>query len=283
MSGLLGVPLGARGSARARYGRAMRLWAEGALSAPQLEAYRVAAADDHRPPAEVLEDRRLPIPTDASPSPEELVRALVDEADRYLATLPGPGVTEVRVLLSRWRDGPVTLPPPMLNAVVETHLPPALEALAADRPALAGAIAAAAPHLNWITYDGYPPEEIGTAFARGHAYCSVIGEEAAIPARDFDRGLSLIAPRVLYRDHAHAAPELYAPLTGPHGWRFGPGRPLVVKPAHSPVWNPPFRPHLTKVGPVPFLCLFGWTKDSMAPAHVIPATDWPELEALCLG
>lgn len=283
MSGLLGVPLGARGSARARYGRAMRLWAEGALSAPQLEAYRVAAADDHRPPAEVLEDRRLPIPTDASPSPEGLVRALVDEADRYLATLPGPGVTEVRVLLSRWRDGPVTQPPPKPNAVVETHLAPALEALAADRPALAGAIAAAAPHLDWITYDGYPPEDIGAAFARGHAYCSVIGEEAAIPARDFDLGLFLIAPHVLYRDHAHAAPELYAPLTGPHGWRFGPGRPLVVKPAHRPVWNPPFRPHLTKVGPVPFLCLFGWTKDSMAPAHVIPSADWPELEALRLG
>ena len=283
MSGLLGVPLGARGSGRARYGHAMRLWTEGVLSPAQLEAYRVAAADDHRPPEEVLLDRRLPIPADAAPSPEALIRALLDEADRYLAALPGPGVTEVRVLLSRWRNGPVTLPAMKPNAVVDAHLPPALEALAADRPALAGAIAAAAPHLDWITYDGYPPDEIGAAFARGHAYCSLIGEEAAIPAQDFDLGLFLIAPHVLYRDHAHAAPELYAPLTGPHGWRFGAGRPLVVKPAHRPVWNPPFRPHLTKVGPVPFLCLFGWTKDSMAPAHVIPATDWPELEALRLG
>lgn len=283
MSGLLGVPLGARGSGRARYGHAMRLWTEGVLSPAQLEAYRVAAADDHRPPEEVLLDRRLPIPADAAPSPEALIRALLDEADRYLAALPGPGVTEVRVLLSRWRNGPVTLPAMKPNAVVDAHLPPALEALAADRPALAGAIAAAAPHLDWITYDGYPPDEIGAAFARGHAYCSLIGEEAAIPAQDFDLGLFLIAPHVLYRDHAHAAPELYAPLTGPHGWRFGAGRPLVVKPAHRPVWNPPFRPHLTKVGPVPFLCLFGWTKDSMAPAHVIPAADWPELEALRLG
>ena len=283
MSGLLGVPLGARGSGRARYGHAMRLWTEGVLSPAQLEAYRVAAADDHRPPEEVLLDRRLPIPADAAPSPEALIRALLDEADRYLAALPGPGVTEVRVLLSRWRNGPVTLPAMKPNAVVDAHLPPALEVLAADRSTLAGAIAAAAPHLDWITYDGYPPAEIGQAFARGHAYCSLIGEEAAIPAQDFDLGLFLIAPHVLYRDHAHAAPELYAPLTGPHGWRFGAGRPLVVKPAHRPVWNPPFRPHLTKVGPVPFLCLFGWTKDSMAPAHVIPAADWPELEALRLG
>lgn len=283
MSGLLGVPLGARGSGRARYGRAMRLWADDALSPAQLEAYRVAAADDHRPPRQVLEDRRLPIPADATPSPEALVRALVEEADRYLAGLPGPGVTEVRTLLSRWRDGPVTLPATVPNGVVEAHLAPALEALAADQPALAGAIAAAAPFLRWIAFDGYPPDQIGEAFLRGHAFCSIVGEGAPIPAQNFDLGLFLIAPHVLYRDHAHAAPELYAPLTGPHGWRFGAGRPLVAKPAHLPVWNPAHQPHLTKVGPVPFLGLFGWTRDIWDPAHVVPATDWPELEALRLG
>ncbi len=61
-----------------------------------------------------------------------------------------------------------------------------------------------------------------------------------------------------------------------------PDRPLVVKPAHRPVWNEPFRPHLTKVGPVPFLALFGWTRDVNDPARVLPATDWPSLEALRL-
>ncbi|MDZ7908534.1 MAG: dimethylsulfonioproprionate lyase family protein [Gemmobacter sp.] len=118
------------------------------------------------------------------------------------------------------------------------------------------------------------------AFADGHAFASLLGEAAPIPAQDFDLGLFLIAPHVLYRDHAHAAPELYAPLTGPHGWRFGPGRPLVLKPAHQPVWNPPQRPHLTKVGALPFLCLFAWTREVNSPARVIPADDWPALEAL---
>jgi hypothetical protein len=283
MTGLLGIPLGARGSARARYGRAMRMWADGLLSPGQLEAYRVASADDRRPPAQVLEDRGLPVPGDVVPSPEALIRALVDEADRYLAGLPGPGVAEVRQGLARWRDGAMTLPPAKENAVVAAHLPPALEAMEAQHPALAGAIAAAAPLLNWITYDGYDPALIGADFATGHAYCSLIGEDAHIPAQDYDFGLFLIAPHVLYRDHAHPAPELYAPLTGPHGWRFGPDRPLVLKSAHQPVWNPPLTPHLTKVGPTPFLCLFGWTRDAMAPAHVIPAQDWPELEALRLG
>ena len=79
---------------------------------------------------------------------------------------------------------------------------------------------------------------------------------------------------------AHKAPELYAPLTGPHGWRFGPGLPLDIKAAHVPVWNAPQRPHLTKVGPVPFLCIFCWTRDVNDTAVVLPADDWAVLEAL---
>ena len=138
------------------------------------------------------------------------------------------------------------------------------------------------PHLDWITYDAFGPS-IGAGYAQGHAYATLIGDKAAISARDFDFGLFLIAPHVLYRDHRHPAPELYAPLTGPHGWRFGVGDPLIVKDAHQPVWNDPNRPHLTKVGPVPFLALFGWTRDVQAVAEVIPAEDWAELEALRLG
>ena len=84
-------------------------------------------------------------------------------------------------------------------------------------------------------------------------------------------------------DHRHAAPELYAPLTGPHGWRFRAGRPLIVKPAHQPVWNPPHQSHLTKVGAVPFLSLFVWTRDVNQAAQVIPADDWATLEGLAIG
>jgi len=211
------------------------------------------------------------------------LRTLVDEADRYLATLAGPGVDEVRAGIAAWRDGPATpYAAAKANPVVTAHLPAALAELGRDRPALAVAIDQAAPVLDWVTYDLYPPAAIGPAFAAGHAYARIIGDGAAIPARDFDLGLFLIAPHVLYRDHRHPAPELYAPLTGPHGWRFAPGAPLIVKDAHEPVWNPPGQPHATKVGPVPFLCLYGWTRDVDLPATVIPAGDWPELEAMRL-
>ena len=62
MSGLLGLPLGARGSGRARYGRAMLLYVQGGLSEAQLEAYRIATAHDRLHPALFLADRCLPVP-----------------------------------------------------------------------------------------------------------------------------------------------------------------------------------------------------------------------------
>jgi hypothetical protein len=62
MSGLLGIPLGPRGSGRERYARAMALYAAGRLNPAQLEAYRVAAAHDRLAPDLFLTDRNLPIP-----------------------------------------------------------------------------------------------------------------------------------------------------------------------------------------------------------------------------
>ena len=262
----------------------MLAYARGDLTAAALEVYRIAAARDHQDPTTLLSEANLmpPPPAAADATPQALLRVLIQEADRYLATLPGPGVAESRAGLNQWAAGPVTLSP-RANPVIAAHLPQALAALTQTHPALAQAIAGAAPHLTWITYDGYDPATIGPSFGAGHAYATLIGPDAPIPAPDFDLGLFLIAPHILYRDHHHAAPELYAPLTGPHGWRFGPDRPLHLLAAHHPVWNPPHRPHLTKVGATPFLALFCWTRDVQALAQVIAAPDWPDLEALRLA
>ncbi len=205
---------------------------------------------------------------------EAAIAALVAAADDYLAGHTGEGIDAVRAGIAA-AEGPVA-PCDASNAVCDAFLPVALEALHADEPGLAMAIGAAAPFLQWITYDLYDPERIGESFRTGHAFAQLLR------ATDFDLGIFLIAPQVLYRDHAHPAPELYAPLTGPHGWRFGPGEPLVLRPAHQPVWNLPHQPHLTKVGAVPFLAIYGWTRDSGAPAYVLPAADWASLEALRL-
>lgn len=276
----LSLPLGAKGSGRARYAAAMDLYIQGRISPAALEVYRIASAKDGQDPAPMLAEigvREVMM----QPSAADHILRLIDEADRYIATLPGPGVAEVRAGLNHWRGGAVQVAP-QANAIVDQHLVAALAPLRATHLALAQAIEAASPHLTWITYDKYALDKIGTGFAQGHAYASLIGEVGHIGATDYDLGIFLIAPHVLYRDHHHAAPELYAPLTGPHGWRFGPDTPLITKPAHHPVWNEAHRPHMTKVGPTPFLAFFGWIRDVLEPAQVIPATDWPALEALQL-
>lgn len=272
---LLHAPLGHRGSGRIRYGAAMALWRDGQISEEVLEVYRVASAHDARDPLLILRERGLPMPPRSQT--ESPLRHLYRSARDYLLALDHPGAEEVRAGLPV-EPGPERLMPTQTNAVVDRWLAPALQSLAADRPALAEAISQAAAHLEWITYDEYPRAEIGEEFVTGHAYAKVLGEAAPFAAKDFDLGLFLIAPGVLYRDRHHAAPELYAPLTGPHGWRFGPGRAIMQKLAHRPVWNPPFHPHLTLVGPRPFLSFFVWTRDVKVPSRVLPSDDWDRLE-----
>ncbi|MBM3616665.1 MAG: hypothetical protein FJX28_14965 [Alphaproteobacteria bacterium] len=277
---LLHAPLGQPGSGRVRYGAAMALWRAGLIGPEVLEVYRVASAHDKRDPCVALADLGLP-PAPKGREPSALL-PLYAAARAYLLTLNHPGAEEVRAGLPA-DPGAEQAVAHGRNAVVDRWLGPALEAVAADKPDLATAIAGAAAGLDWVTYDAYPRDRIGAAFAAGHAFASILGEAAPFAARDFELGLFLIAPGVLYRDHHHPAPELYAPLTGPHGWRFGPGRPVVTKPAHQPIWNPPHQPHLTLVGPVPFLSLFVWTRDVNDPAHVIDADDWARLEGMRLG
>lgn len=252
---------GSLGAGRARYGAAMRLWAEGRIAAAEVEAYRVASPYD--------EGCRAPL------SPAASIDLLLEEAALYLRGLKGPGIAEVMAGIARHRV-PAVAAPAKRNAVVGRWLASALAAM--DQAGLADAIAAAAPHLPWVTYDAYPADLIGPAFPTAHAFASLIGDGAPVPAPDFDFGVFLLAPRIFYRDHRHEAPELYAPLTGPHHWRFRPGAPLVARPAHAPVWNPPFRPHATLTGNVPFLCLYAWTRDANAIAEVIPAPDWASIE-----
>lgn len=199
-------------------------------------------------------------------SAKTAISRLLQEIDVYLASFDHCGVREVRDGLARWGDGPYqNVQPCALPAC--NHLPMALAAMP-NRP-LAQAIEAALPHLRWITYDVYPRDDIGADFADGHAFASLVGEGAFHAADDFDLGLFVIGPGILYRDHHHAAPELYAPLTGPHDWRFLPDRTFHTKPADEPVWNEPWAPHATRTGATPFLCIFAWTRDVNSPAKVI--------------
>lgn len=278
---LLHAPLGLPGSGRVRYGAAMELFRLGILSEAQLDAYREASPFDGRDPALLLSARGLPQVPRPGVTPRALLTSLFEAARDYLDALSHPGSPDVHACLGRCTAAN-RLPLPRAHPVAERWLAPALEAASRAQPRLADVIGAAAPHLAWVSYDAYPRAEIGDSFAEGHAFASLAGTDAAFTVEDAEVGLFLIAPRVLYRDHCHRAPELYAPLTGPHGWRFAPGRPLIVKPAGEPVWNPSLQPHLTMVGEVPFLCLFVWTRHVKEVARVIPAGDWSDLPSVAI-
>jgi hypothetical protein len=266
----LRTPPGQPGSGRVRYAAATHFYNRGMLSPDALEVYRILALIDAEDPAPLL--------AQVAALSEAPATRLVAAAETYLATLDHPG--KAQVLAGLARRTPVAAPPAAASPVVDAHLPAALAAVAANgQPDLAAAIAAAAPSLAWGIYDRYPLEAIGAAFRSGHAFASLVGPAGPFTAGDYDLGLFLIAPGVFYRDHRHAAPELYAPLTGPHGWRFAPGDPLDWLPARVPVWNEPHRPHATKVGRVPFLCIYAWTRDVAEPAVIVAADDWPELDA----
>ncbi|NBE09552.1 dimethylsulfonioproprionate lyase family protein [Paragemmobacter ruber] len=278
---LLHLPPGTPGAGRIRYGAAMALYQQGKLSAATLEAFRIASASDTRPVDEVLAAHGLPPHSLAPTSATTAGQRLMDEVRAYLAPLTCPGAAELRRLIAQ-SDATATPPAPQPQPVVATHLPAALAALAPTHPALAKAIGAAAPHLPWASHDPAPPDHTGPACAGGHAFCPLITPDTGLGRRDAEFGLVLMAPHILCRDHSHPAPELYLPLTGPHGWRFGPARPLITKPAHRSVWHDAHRPHLIKVGPTPFLAFVFRTRDSAAPARILPAPDWPALESLRL-
>lgn len=206
----------------------------------------------------------------------QAISGLLAAIDTYLTKHPFAGLADVRAGIARARTLKachLKPPPPVVGCLAD-----AVSAIPGE-DALKSAIAAAAPFLSWVSYDVYPREEIGDRFPDAHAFASLIGEGAPYPMDDFDLGLFLIAPRVSYRDHSHAAPELYAPLTGPHRWRFGVDQPWRTLQAHEPVWNEPWQVHATITGDTPFLSIFCWTRDVNRAAKVVFASDWDVIEA----
>ncbi len=147
---------------------------------------------------------------------------------------------------------------------------------------LKSALATDKQHLHWRVDEGrYYAEgaDVGAGYKEGNMHALLIGSEnCPIKAEDFLLGFFLLAPRTLYRDHSHLAPELYLPLTGPHGWRFDQGDWEDFE-AGQAIYNAPGVVHATRVYDIPFLALFAWTRDIGSACRVVPTDDWPEVEA----
>lgn len=158
-----------------------------------------------------------------------------------------------------------------LNEITNPDLAPLREALAAAKHA-----------LHWRVDDGgfYPAgADLGEGYIQGNMHALLAGpQDAPFRTPDFLLGYFLLQPQVLYRDHKHLSPEVYVPLTGPTGWRFGQG-PWRDIAAGSLVYNAPEVVHATRVYDAPFLAIFAWLRDIHHRCEVVQHPDWALIEA----
>jgi len=144
------------------------------------------------------------------------------------------------------------------------------------------ALHTAKEQLRWRVDDGgfYSGDaDVGDGYKTGNMHALLVGPEGCpFVADDFLLGFFLLTPQTLYRDHKHLAPEIYMPLTGPHGWRFGLGG-WHDHEAGRVIYNAPNDVHATRVYGTPFLALFVWPKNIDTECCVVFADDWAKIEA----
>ena len=146
---------------------------------------------------------------------------------------------------------------------------------------LANQIRLSQNQLTWRIDEGLfygDDADLGSGFRNSNMHTELIGPNGCVFRDDnFSLGIFLLGPKVLYRDHNHAAHELYFNLIGPCGWRFNMG-PWQDYQAGSIVWNPEGQIHATRTYQQPFLSVYSWTRDLNCGCQVIKADDWQEIE-----
>tara|TARA_B100000768_G_scaffold102042_1_gene95005 strand:+ start:274 stop:981 length:708 start_codon:yes stop_codon:yes gene_type:complete len=123
-----------------------------------------------------------------------------------------------------------------------------------------------------------PDANLGEGYSKCNLHTLLIGPDACgYHHSDFSLGVFMLGPRTLYRDHSHAAPELYLNLAKKSGWRLNFGD-WQDYPAGSLIWNNADEIHATKTYGQPFISVFIWLEKVNSKCHVIQSKDWAEIE-----
>jgi hypothetical protein len=150
-------------------------------------------------------------------------------------------------------------------------LPDTVGAAIAVASDVAAALAAVEPRLHWTQNRSYSDSAMGQpGYMEGYAYAEIIGPSGFFAGDDFLLGVLLLGPHRMYRDHFHAAPELYWLLTGPSRWKHGPGE-WATREAGSLCWHEPFVVHATETEAIPLLAIWAWVRDVDQPARLVGA------------
>ncbi len=147
---------------------------------------------------------------------------------------------------------------------------------------IANTLSTARKHLVWREDDGlYYKEDAdpGNGYRNCNLHSLLIGPDACgFQQEDFTLGLFMLGPRTLYRDHRHAAPELYINLSDRSGWRFH-GDDWQDYPAGSIIWNASNEQHATRVYNEPFISVFAWLENIHSLCEVVAKKDWAAIES----
>ncbi len=148
--------------------------------------------------------------------------------------------------------------------------------LAAENgPALTANVAKALrvlePHLKWIQNPNYNARNQGALFKAGQTFVAPLGPSdfgGLVDAGDVLLSAMLMAPGVHYKEHHHAAPELYVILAGDSMWRRG-GEPWKRHGAGALIHHASRQVHTTQSGAEPMLSLAIWYRDTASHATVV--------------
>lgn len=185
------------------------------------------------------------------------------------ASLKGEGTAEVKARLAVQDLSPAVAVDPGPRRLAATRY--FAECVATSMflaPEVAAALAEIEEFLHWKQNPNYSDAVMGEGYMNDYAYAEIIGRDGFFPGEDFLLGLLLLGPRRLYRDHHHAAPELYWLLTGPSDWRKDQEE-FKSYTAGETIWHPPRMSHATRTQESPLLAVWVWTRDVGAPARLV--------------
>lgn len=170
------------------------------------------------------------------------------------------GVAVAAPFLAEWPEAGVT-------RILEPVTLPVCRWLAAmPDGGVMGALKAEAQRLQWR--QTYGAGDFGAAFLAGYGWSEFIGLRGPVASERIACGVLLLAPGTVYPAHAHAAAEVYLPISGVAEWRRGDagfGRVAVGQAVHHPSWMP----HAMRVGAEPLAALYLWRGGDLAAKSVI--------------
>lgn len=130
---------------------------------------------------------------------------------------------------------------------------------------LRGTIAGFQQKLKWESAPKSPEQG---AFANRHAYTTLVGPGCRIPSSRLMVGLFIVDPDTYYPPHAHAAEELYLPLSGSALYSTGDNPPTLREPGTF-LRHKPWETHTMWTGGAPTLILWVWMGEINGPYKMV--------------